>query len=122
MEGVAFEVRRVLEEYSRLGCPAEKLTMTGRTAHSELWRGIVRDVTGCGIAVTEEADTCCIGAAMLAAVGAGMYRAPAEAAAHMARVTLFDKPDADGVAFYNEKYSRYRQLTDNGCGKSEGKL
>lgn len=122
MEGVAFEVRRVLEEYSRLGCPAEKLTMTGRTAHSELWRGIVRDVTGCGIAVTEEADTCCIGAAMLAAVGAGMYRDPAEAAAHMARVTLFDKPDADGVAFYNEKYSRYRQLTDNGCGKSEGKL
>ena len=120
MEGVAFEVRRVLEEYSRLGCPAEKLTMTGRTAHSALWRGILRDVTGCGIAVTEEADTCCIGAAMLAAVGAGLYRDLSDAAADMARVTLFDTPDADGVAFYNEKYCRYRKATDNGCGKSEG--
>lgn len=121
MEGVAFEVRRVLEEYDRLGCPAGKLTMTGRTAHSELWRGILRDVTGCGIAVTEEADTCCIGAAMLAAVGAGIYPNLPDAAAHMARVTLFDTPDAGGVAFYNEKYSRYRELT-GGCGKSEGEL
>lgn len=121
MEGVAFEVRRVLEEYNRLGCPAGQLTMTGRTAHSELWRGILRDVTGCGISVTEEADTCCIGAAMLAAVGAGLYRDLPEAAAHMARVTLFDTPDTDGVAFYNEKYSRYRELT-GGCGKSEGEL
>lgn len=114
MEGVAFEVRRTLEELDRLGCSANTLTMTGRTAHSAVWRGILRDVTGCRIDVTEEADTCCIGAAMLAAVGAGIYSDLPRAAEQMARKSLRDEPNAEGVAFYAEKYARYRAWTDSG--------
>lgn len=117
MEGVAFEARWVLEELERLGCPAGKLIMTGRTAHSDLWRGILRDVTGCELLVTEEADTCCIGAAMLAAVGAKIHGSLPDAAAEMSRIALRDLPQADGVAFYNEKYRRYRELADDGFRK-----
>lgn len=117
MEGVAFEARWVLEELKRLGCPAGKLIMTGRTAHSNLWRGILRDVTGCEILVTEEADTCCIGAAMLASVGAGIRSSLSEAAEQMTRIAVRDLPQAEGVAFYNEKYRRYRELADDGFDK-----
>ena len=117
MEGVAFEARWVLEELKRLGCPAGKLIMTGRTAHSDLWRGILRDVTGCEILVTEEADTCCIGAAMLASVGAGIRSSLPEAAEQMTRIAVRDLPQAEGVAFYNEKYRRYRELADDGFDK-----
>ncbi len=114
MEGVAFEVRLVLEELDRLGCHADKLFMTGRTAHSAVWRGILRDATGCEIAVTEEADTCCIGSAVLAAVGAGLYKTPVDASRGMAKLSLLDKPIAENVAFYNEKFGRYRRMTDIG--------
>ena len=91
--------------------------MTGRTAHSDLWRGILRDVTGCEILVTEEADTCCIGAAMLASVGAGIRSSLPEAAEQMTRIAVRDLPQAEGVAFYNEKYRRYRELADDGFDK-----
>ncbi len=110
MEGVAFEVRTVLEEYAKLGCPVRRLYMTGRTAHSAFWRGLVRDVTGCEILVTDEPDTCCVGAAMLAMWGAGVYPDLAGAAQGMARISCRDLPDRENVLFYQRKYPRYREL------------
>ena len=107
MEGVAFEARRVLEEYKSFGCKIDKLIMTGRTAHSDVWRGLVRDITGCEILITDEPDTCCVGAAVMAAVGAGIYPTYRDAVAKMVKVTGRDLPVAENVEFYNEKYSKY---------------
>lgn len=111
MEGVAFEVKTVLEEFGRAGCSAATLMMTGRTAHSALWRSIVRDVTGCEISVTEEPDTGCMGAAVIAAAGCGLYGSLAEASLGMVRSLLRDIPEPENVEFYKEKYSRYREYT-----------
>lgn len=110
MEGVAFEVRTVLDEYEKLGCPVQTLYMTGRTAHSSLWRGLVRDITGCEILVSDEADTCCVGAAMIAMRGIGAYPDLASAAKGMSKITLCDKPQAENVAFYRKKYQRYQAI------------
>ena len=110
MEGVAFEVRTVLEEYRRLGCPVRRLYMTGRTAHSRLWRGLVRDVAGCEILVTDEPDTCCVGAAMLAVCGIGIYPSLSETAGRMSRISCRDIPDPENTAFYQQKYQRYQAL------------
>lgn len=107
MEGVGFEVKSALAEYERFGCTAQKLVMTGRTAHSDVWRGIVRDITDCEILVTEEADTCCIGAAVIAAVGAGIYPSFAQAAKEMVKISKHDIPVRENVGFYIEKYRRY---------------
>ena len=115
MEGVAFEVRTVLEELRALGCTVKRLYMAGRTAHSALWRGLVRDICGCEILVTGEPDTCCVGAAMIAAVGAGIYASLPEAVGKMTRLSIRDLPDPEGVAFYEEKYRRYREILAGGC-------
>ena len=110
MEGVAFEVRTVLEEFAKSGCPTKKLIMTGRTAHSSLWRGLVRDITNCEISVTAEPDTGCVGAAMIAAYGAGLYSTLSEAALSMIKPILTDVPIPENVEFYNEKYERYKNF------------
>lgn len=109
MEGVGFEVKTALAEYERFGCTAGKLMMTGRTAHSDVWRGIVRDITGCEILVTDEADTCCVGAAIIAAVGAGIYPSFAQAADAMVKISEHDIPVRENTEFYNEKYKRYTE-------------
>ncbi|MBQ8140969.1 MAG: hypothetical protein IJ038_04655 [Clostridia bacterium] len=107
MEGVAFEAKTVLEEYKKFGCEISKLIMTGRTAHSDVWRGLVRDITNCEILITDEPDTCCVGAAVMAAVGAGIYPDYASAASEMVKISKHDVPIAENVEFYKEKYQRY---------------
>ncbi len=109
MEGVAFEAKTVLEEYKKFGCEISKLIMTGRTAHSDVWRGLVRDITDCEILITDEPDTCCVGAAVLAAVGAGIYKDFSEACSSMVKISKKDIPISENVDFYREKYKRYKE-------------
>jgi len=107
MEGVAFETRLLLEEFARQGIESRSLVMTGGAAHSSLWSEIVGQVTGRDILHTEETEGACLGAAMLAAVGGGMFASLDECAAQMVRRRPFAIPDDGGAAFYEEKYQRY---------------
>lgn len=107
MEGIAFEAKTVLEEYKKFGCEVSKLIMTGRTAHSDVWRGLVRDITNCEILITDEPDTCCVGAAVMASVGAGIYPDYRTAAKKMVKITRRDLPVTENVEFYRKKYQKY---------------
>lgn len=107
MEGVAFETKTVLREYEKFGCKISKLIMTGRTAHSDVWRGLVRDITDCEILITDEPDTCCVGAAIMAAVGVGIYPDYRTAAQNMVNIAKKDIPVRENVEFYREKYRKY---------------
>ena len=121
MEGVAFGLRRALDELARLTCGhagrvtlpmAEPLTLVGGGANSPLWRQIYADVYGRRVAraaIGQQAAA--LGAALVAGVGAGEWsdfsildaisRADAEAA-----------PDAEAVADYSQRYARWRSLAD----------
>ena len=110
MEGVAFEARTVLAEYAKHGANVERLYMAGRAAQSDVWRGLVRDITGCEIYLTETEDTCCMGAAAIAAAGCGMYENLFDAVKGMAGLSKSEKPDEEQRQFYDKKYQRYLEL------------
>lgn len=107
MEGVAFEARTVLEEFAKNGTSIERLYMAGRAAYSDVWRGIVRDITGCEVFLTETEDTGCMGAAAIAAAGCGMYEDLYSAVRGMVRLSKSEKADPEQHSFYNDKYARY---------------
>lgn len=109
MEGVAFEARTVLEEFAKNGTSIERLYMAGRAAYSDVWRGIVRDITGCEVFLTETEDTGCMGAAAIAAAGCGMYDDLYSAVRGMVRLSKSEKADPEQHEFYNEKYVRYQK-------------
>ncbi len=108
MEGVAFEARWTLEEFSAHGANARRLKLVGGAAKSALWSSITCDVTGCELQIPAEKDTCCIGAAMIAAVGSGICSDYFDAARRMVRYTKNLLPDSESAAFYEKKYARYR--------------
>ncbi len=113
MEGVAFETRLALEEFSRHGLTVSRLRMTGGAARSRVWSEIVGCVTGCEILRMREPETCCVGAALLASVGAGWWKDYAEGASALVREEPLASPDAGMVDFYQEKafaYSRHLPL------------
>ena len=107
MEGVAFEARLLLEEFARCGMKTKTLTMSGGAAKSSVWREITGYVTGYGINLTEESESACIGAAMTAAVGLGIYADLQFCAKIFVKQKKAELSDIRQYEFYEDKFKRY---------------
>ena len=78
LEGIACGVRARLDTLSRTSAPATELRVSGGGAGMAVWNQIKADVTGIPV-VRVAGDSTAAGAAMLAGLGAGVYRDAAEA-------------------------------------------
>jgi xylulokinase len=110
LEGVAFALREVLEELSRIGPVPNTLNITGGGARSALWRQIVADVLGVPLKYSE-ADSC-LGAAMLAAVGVGEFANIESACDVMKRTQGESHPRQEAVGIYDRLYAEYGRIRD----------
>ncbi len=111
MEAVAFMLRRNLE-YVDAGADSQ-IRITGGGASSPLWAGIKADVTGMKLDTVSEAETACLGTAILAMVGDGAYASIEDAA----RATVKTKKSytPSGIS-YEHAYKSYCEL-DNTLNK-----
>jgi xylulokinase len=111
LEGSAFALRDILEAMRNAGLEVRRLTIVGGGAKGALWRQIKADVTGLPVRVPVSVETTATGAAMLAAVGAGLYKDVASAAeAFVAYRPDEHQPDPERREIYNEAYGRYRDV------------
>lgn len=110
MEGVAFEASIVLEQFATQGIRIGKLMMTGGAARSDLWSEIVGYATGCKIYRPAEPETCCLGAAMIAFVGLGVFDNFSACRSAMVKSNPLPLSDPHMFDFYRKKGARYREL------------
>lgn len=109
MEGVAFGVRTRLETLARASAPATELRVSGGAAGASAWNQIKADITGIPV-VRVAGDSTTAGAAMLAGLGAGVYRDAAEALAACYRPKERAEPNPATRELYDEMYQRYCEL------------
>jgi xylulokinase len=110
LESIAFSLRENLELMQSSGLSVGTLRSIGGGARSDLWCQIKADVTGMPVerpAVTEAAT---LGAAMLAAVGAGAFASLAECSAAFYRAEYTFVPDTQRHALYEAPYHAYRSF------------
>lgn len=110
MEGVAFELRDSLEIMKELGVPIRQIRVTGGGAKSLLWRQIQADVYNAEVVITNVDEGPAFGAALVAGVGAGIYRDVGEAVTATVRIVDRMSPIQKNVAIYEEFYSVFRSL------------
>jgi xylulokinase len=109
LEGIACGVRARLETLARTSAPATELRVSGGSAGLDAWNQIKADITQ--LPVTRVAgDSTAAGAAMLAGLGAGLYRDAAEAVAAGYRPAGQAEPDPAHRALYDDLYRRYAEL------------
>src|SRR6266702_1275100 len=109
LEGIACGVRARLHTLGRTSTPATELRVSGGGAGMAVWNQIKADVTGIpGVRVA--GDSTAAGAAMLAGLGAGVYRDAAEAVSAGYRPLGRAEPDPAHRALYDDLYERYRAL------------
>ena len=109
MEGVALGVRARLETLGRASMPATELRVSGGGAGLSIWNQIKADVTGIPV-VRMAGDSTAAGTAMLAGLGAGVYRDEAEAVTAGYRPAEQAEPRPARRALYDEMYERYQTL------------
>ncbi len=105
MESIAFVLRSNLE-YAQVEKDSE-LRITGGAASSPLWSQMKADVTGRNLHTVAEAETACLGTAILAMVGVGLYESIESAVkATVETKSTYSPSGAD----YEKAYERYCEL------------
>jgi xylulokinase len=111
LEGSAFALRDIVDAMTNAGLKVRRLTIVGGGAKGSLWRQIKADVTGLPVRVPTSVETTATGAAILAAVGAGMHRTVGDAVKSFVTYEPNEhEPDPGRRAVYDESYRRYRDL------------
>jgi xylulokinase len=109
-EAVGYAVRHVLEACEEAGGqPAERLVTCGGGSSSRLWNGIKAGILQKPVQPLQAKASTCLGAAMLAAVGAGVYGTLEQAFRGMSRMAGEVRPDASLADGYDRRYGEYRR-------------
>jgi ribulokinase len=109
IEGVCFGTELIFETMRKSGYDPAELVIAGGATRSDLWLQIHADVSGRPLTLTDVADAPALGAAILAACGAGAFATVEEAASEMVHVARRIEPDLRAHAAYQEPYEAYKR-------------
>jgi xylulokinase len=107
MEGVALEVRDMLEGWFKAGVEITSLRLGGGATRSRLWNQIQADVYGRPVETLVTSETAVLGAGILAGVGAGLFKSIPEAVDQMVQVKDRVEPNLKNHALYEEMYQAF---------------
>lgn len=108
LEGVSFALKHNIDAGSQGAATLDdQLIVVGGAAHSALWMQIIADITGYQVVTIAENVEAALGAALLAALGAGLIDAQR---AQQGWVTLVPRsaPQAQASASYRRSFNHYR--------------
>jgi sugar (pentulose or hexulose) kinase len=103
----------VIARLRELEVPIQRIVLMGGGARSALWTQIRADSSGLPVRRTREVDTAPIGAAMLAAVAAGIHPDLASCAAALPQDAELIVPEPAVRAGYDRAYASYRKLFES---------
>lgn len=117
MEGVAFQTAWVLERF-RKRFSVKGLKFSGGVAKSPLWSQIVADILDLPIQVPAVADLACVGAALLAGTGSGVFASMEEGYHRLKAPEKEVLPNPDRAAEYSRCFAAYKNGAEALCSGS----
>ncbi|MBQ1224137.1 MAG: hypothetical protein IIX84_07635, partial [Oscillospiraceae bacterium] len=114
MEGVVFQICWMMEAFkAREG--ASGLKLAGGASKSRVWAQMLADVSGLPVRIPEVADMACVGAAILAGVGSGVFASREEGYSALAVGEKILLPDPKRTEIYRPIFEEYKR-----CARSVG--
>jgi D-xylulose kinase len=109
MEGTAYEIRENIEIMNEMKIDIHELRVTGGATRSPTWNQIQSDVTGLPVIKGAVEEATSLGAAILAGVGAGIYKGVTEAADEMVAITDEYTPNRENFELYSKLFNIYKR-------------
>lgn len=110
LEGVAFSLRDTFAIFDEMNVSVKNIRLGGGGARSPLWRQIQADVYGHAVEMVEAEEGAAYGAALLAGVGAGVWKSVDEACRQTVRVSSVVDPNRESSTIMERQYRRYRRV------------
>ena len=108
MEGVAFQVIWMMESF-KTKPSKEGLKLAGGASKSALWCQMVADIANLPVRIPEVADLACVGAAIMAGTGCGIYSSVEEGYKCLAIRERVIQPDPARAEMYAKLYEQYKK-------------
>jgi xylulokinase len=109
LEALAYDLRLNKEAMERSGIPIGSVRCAGGGARSQIGLQLKADVLGVPVHTLKIRESACMGAAIIAAAGAGAFNSIEEGAA-LARVDQTFEPRSERAKLYGEKFLLYENL------------
>jgi len=111
LEGVGYHLRWIADELTQAGAHPDQVHIIGGGAKSAIWLQILADITGITLLQVEEPwHAGARGAAMIAAVGLGIYPDFAAVQEQIQLTGLVFNPNSQHQAVYDQAYANFRSL------------
>ena len=112
MEGVAFQIAEMLEAFP-VKPGQDGLILAGGASKSAVWSQIVADITGLPVQIPNTADLACVGAAIMAGVGSGVFATMEEGYRALAVKNQVITPNPQQAAIYARLCKTYAQTAQH---------
>jgi sugar (pentulose or hexulose) kinase len=112
LEGVAFEVKKNIKIFKEIGIDPKELLLTGGGSRSDFWNQIYADVLGITCVRNKVEEATSLGAAILAATGAGLFQNMSDASKTLCKVDKKWIPNQENYDIYNRIYEFSNGLYD----------
>ena len=110
LEGICYGTELIFRTLRRHDFELRSIVAAGGATRSDLWMQLHADVSGVPVSIPREPEGPVLGAAMLAAVGAGIHPDIGTAAAEMVHVERTIEPDQGRHQEYGFYMDRYTEL------------
>jgi len=110
LEGLAFELRINLENLQSCGVEMTRLMAAGGGAKSTAWLQLKADILNRPISTLRCREAACLGAALLAGTGAGVYASLNEAVAQTVVADREYVPQTESALRYDQRFAEYSRL------------
>ena len=117
LEGVTYSQRHCLDVIKEMGVTFDEMLATGGGGKSGFWRQMLADNFDCPVLTVKNTEGPALGVAILAAVGAGVYKSIPEACKTILSFEPAQKPEKGDL--YTPYYKIYKKLHENLKGSFE---
>ncbi len=110
MEGVSYSQRDCVSILRDMHVRIDSMMACGGGGRSPLWRQMLADNYHCPVSTVDTKEGPALGVAILAGVGAGIYKNIPEACDQLIHQDIIQNPIKENEAFYDKAYPLYQEL------------
>lgn len=111
MEGVSFQVAWLLDDFHE-SRNAEKICLSGGASRSRVWSQMLADITGKEVEIPVVADLACVGAAVIAGYGTGLFDSIQSGYRRLSIAGEIIAPNLEQTKRYQRVKHIYRRIAD----------
>lgn len=113
MEGITFEMKDNFEAQKKAGVNIKEVRLTGGATKSKLWNQMQADIYGVPVKLLQTSETGCLGAAIYAGIGAGLFKTYNEAVEKVVHVKETYTPNPENVKAYEKAFGLFQSAYDS---------